>query len=275
MFALPTGETPDLVDDPEFAEMVADPKGRRVLITDGRSPVGIAAAQEMLNSGAQRVFVGISQTWKPFRDLNDLVTAGAETVALDVTDDDSVRRAAASIGGQVDILVNTADCVRPGGIVGVSGQDHRLLTETVHFGLVRLARNFGLAMAGRGADLPIAAVAWVNVLSVFALAGSVRYGAYSAASAAALAAARSLRSELGASGIRVINLFTGPTESEWFQEMPPPKVSARQIARTVLTALREGLEEAAVGDVAGEIIERFYSNPKEAERMADRSWRPS
>jgi NAD(P)-dependent dehydrogenase (short-subunit alcohol dehydrogenase family) len=133
--------------------------------------------------------------------------------------------------------------------------------------------SFGPAMAARGADSPIGAVAWVNVLSVFALAASARYGAYSAASAAALGAARSLRSELGVCGIRVINLFIGPTDAEWFQELPPPKVSAPQIGRAVLNALREGLEEATVGDVAAEIVERFYSNPKEAERMADQFWR--
>jgi short-subunit dehydrogenase len=128
-------------------------------------------------------------------------------------------------------------------------------------------------MAARGGDSPIGAVAWVNVLSIFALAASARYGAYSAASAAALGVGRSLRSELGVCGIRVINLFTGPTDTEWFQELPPPKVSAPQIGRAVLTALREGLEEATVGDVAAELVERFYSNPKEAERMADQLWR--
>jgi NAD(P)-dependent dehydrogenase (short-subunit alcohol dehydrogenase family) len=273
MFAVPALETPDLADDPQFAEMVAEPRGRRILITDGRNPVGVAAAQEALKTGAQRVFVGVSQTWKPCAAVADLEAAGAEIVALDVTDDDSVRRVAASIGGQVDILVNTADCVRPGGIVGVSGQDHRLVTETVHLGLVRLARSFGPAMASRGADSPIGAVAWINVLSVFALATSARYGAYSAASAAALGAARSLRSELGVCGIRVIDLFTGPTDTEWFQELPPPKVPAPQIGRAVLAALRDGLEEATVGDVAAEIVDRFYSNPKEAERMADQIWR--
>jgi NAD(P)-dependent dehydrogenase (short-subunit alcohol dehydrogenase family)/uncharacterized OB-fold protein len=273
MFALPALETPDLADDPQFAEMVAEPRDCRILITDGRNPVGAAAARELLKNGAQRVFVGVSQTWKPYSALNDLETAGAEIVALDVTDDDSVSRVVASIGGQVDILVNTGDCVRPGGIVGVSGQDHRMVTETVHLGLVRLARSFGPAMAARGGDSPFRAVAWVNVLSVFALATSARYGAYSAASAAALGVARSLRSELGVCGIRVINLFTGPTDTEWFQELPPPKVSAPQIGRGVLTALREGLEEAAVGDVAAEIVQRFYSNPKEAERMADQLWR--
>ena len=40
MIALPEQDTPTMADDPQLREMTCDPKFRRVLITDGRSPVG-------------------------------------------------------------------------------------------------------------------------------------------------------------------------------------------------------------------------------------------
>jgi short-subunit dehydrogenase len=169
----------------------------------------------------------------------------------------------------VEILVNTADFVRPGGIISLpSFQDQRAMDDVIHLGLVRLARAFGPALMSRGSDGDHGAVAWVNILSVFALLPSASYGAYSAAHAAALSAARSLRSELRAGGVRVLNLFTGPTETEWFQEQPPPKVAPNQIGSAVAAGLRRGLEEIAVGDVANDLVERLLDNPKAAEREA-------
>ena len=43
--ALPEQDTPNMADDPHLREMTCDPKFRRVLITDGRTPVGQAMAR--------------------------------------------------------------------------------------------------------------------------------------------------------------------------------------------------------------------------------------
>ena len=69
-----------------------------------------------------------------------------------------------------------------------------------------------------------------------------------------------------AGGVRVIGIYSGPVEEPWRQELPPPKVTPRQIAEAVVHALKQGLEEAAVGDVAKDILARYLADPKTLER---------
>jgi len=65
------------------------------------------------------VFVGDPTTWKADAAFDAFVASDPriEPVALDVTDTDSVDRLAASVGGKVEILVNTADHPRDGGVM--------------------------------------------------------------------------------------------------------------------------------------------------------------
>ena len=121
-------------------------------------------------------------------------------------------------------------------------------------------------MQGRGADGVNSAAAWVNVFSVFALANTSPYGTFSAIQAGCLSLSHDLRGELRRGGVRVINVFTGPVDTEWFQTVPPPKVAPKAIASAVLNALRTGLEDVYVGDVAKDIRERLTANPKAVER---------
>ena len=51
-----------------------------------------------------------------------------------------------------------------------------------------------------------------------------------------------------------------------FQPLPPPKVGHSQIANAIVDALRRGIEEAWVGDVAQDFRERLHQNPKALER---------
>jgi NAD(P)-dependent dehydrogenase (short-subunit alcohol dehydrogenase family) len=135
-----------------------------------------------------------------------------------------------------------------------------------YFGLLRLAQEFGPVMRSRGADGQSSAVAWVNVLSIFALSNFPAHGTYSASKAAAYSLSQCLRSEMRAGGIRVINVFPGPIDDEWNQLLPPPKLAPEALARAVVAALRDGVEDVYPGDVAQEWRRRFAENPKVLER---------
>ena len=100
-----------------------------------------------------------------------------------------------------------------------------------YFGLLRLAQEFGPAMRGRGADGQNHAVAWVNLLSVFALSNFPSHGTFSASKAAAWSLSQCLRAEMAAAGIRVLNVFPGPIDDEWNQQLPPPKIAPQRLAR--------------------------------------------
>jgi NAD(P)-dependent dehydrogenase (short-subunit alcohol dehydrogenase family)/uncharacterized OB-fold protein len=272
MFALPDKDTPNMADDPQWREMTCDPKFRRVLITDGRTAVGQAMARACSDAGASIVFVGIADAWKPFPGAERLRSIDrVEIVPLDVTDTESVTEQAEQNGARIDIVINTAEHVRSGGLV-----DRRGLTvareemDIRYLGLMRLAQAFGPVLRARGADGVNSAAAFVNLISVYALANWPSYGSYSATEAACLSAAQCLRAELRPGGVKVVNVFFGPLDTEWFQTVPPPKVAPAALAGAVVDALRRGLEDVFVGDVAHDIRQRLAVNPKALEReMAD------
>jgi NAD(P)-dependent dehydrogenase (short-subunit alcohol dehydrogenase family)/uncharacterized OB-fold protein len=268
MIALPDQDTPNMSDDPELREMTCDVKFRRVLITDGRNSVGQAMARACADAGASIVFVGVADPWKPFAGAEALKAIKAvELVPLDLTDSESVSELAAQNGGRVDIVINTADHVRAGGIVDGKGLTiAREAMDIRYFGMLRLAQAFGPVMRMRGADGVNAAAAFVNLLSVYALTNWPAYGTYSTVEAACLSAAQSMRAELRPGGIKVINVFSGPLETEWYQTLPPPKVAPAGLAKAVVDALRNGTEDVFVGDVAQDVRTRLEVNPKALER---------
>jgi NAD(P)-dependent dehydrogenase (short-subunit alcohol dehydrogenase family)/uncharacterized OB-fold protein len=266
--ALPATETPDMTDDPQWRELTADPKHRVVLVTDGRSAVGQAVAKAMSDAEARRVFVGIADPEKPFRGDEALRrTARVEIVPLDLTEAGSVEALAGAIGGDVDIVVNTAGHVRAGGIIEPESLAiAREAMDLRYVGLMRVAQAFAPALRARRAEGRNPAAALVNLLSVYALANWPAYGAFSATEAACLSAMQSLRAELRPSGIKVVSVFSGPLEIEGFHSVLPPKVAPTALARATVDALRRGLEDVFVGDVAEDIRARLAVNPKAVER---------
>jgi NAD(P)-dependent dehydrogenase (short-subunit alcohol dehydrogenase family)/uncharacterized OB-fold protein len=268
VFALPIEEAPNMADDRQLTQMTSDPKFRRVLITDGRTAVGQVMAKAFSKAGAAIVFVGIRDMWKPFAGMDELKSIEhVEIVPLDLTDDRSVIDLAGQNGARVDIIVNTAEHVRPGGIIG--GRSLTVAREEMEIrfhGLLRLAQAFGPVLRSRGADGASSATAFVNLLSVHALMNWPEFGGYSATEAACLSAAQCLRAELRSGNVRVVNVFAGPLETEWFQVVPPPKLSPSALAAAVIAALRDGTEDVYVGDVAQDVRARLAVNPKALER---------
>jgi NAD(P)-dependent dehydrogenase (short-subunit alcohol dehydrogenase family)/uncharacterized OB-fold protein len=266
--ALPEKDTPNMADDPHLREMTCDPKFRRVLITDGRTVVGQSTAKAFSDAGAGIVFVGLADPWKPFPGFDALkAIERVEIVPLDVTDTESVTEQAEQNGARIDIVVNTAEHVRGGGVVDRHGLTvAREQIDIRYLGLMRLAQAFGPVLRFRGADGVNSATAFVNLISVHALMNWPAYGSYSAAEAACLSAAQCMRTELRPGGVKVVNVFFGPLETEWFQTVPPPKVTPAALAGAVVRALKQGIEDVFVGDVAEDIRARLAVNPKALER---------
>jgi hypothetical protein len=64
-----------------------------------------------------------------------------------------------------------------------------------------------------------------------------------------------------------MNVFFGPTEDdEWYQPLPPPRVSSSALARAIVDGLQRGLEDVWCGDIAQDIRDRFRRDPKVLER---------
>ena len=257
-----------MADDPHLREMTCDPKFRRVLITDGRTAVGQAMAKAFSDAGASIVFVGLADPWKPFPGMGSLrKIERVEIVPLDVTDTESGYRAGRSERrphrhcGQHR---RTHSCRR---CRGSSWPDDR-------------ARGDRCSLSR-----PAAACAGVRPDPSFSRRGRCKFGRglrQSAVGACAdeLARIRELFRDRGGMSVggamhargtapgrvKVLNVFFGPLEIEWFQTVPPPKVTPATLANAVVRALQHGLEDVFVGDVAEDIRQRLAVNPKALER---------
>ncbi len=264
LMALPQKVTPNMDDDPQLRELTAHPKHRRILISDGRAGVVPFLVEALQEAGAGMIFVGLPEDWRPEPNGQALRDRqGVTLLPMDVTDTSSIRRMAGEIGGKVDILINTARFVRPGGILDrrdtVFSSDEM---EVNAMGMMRLAQSFGPAMMMRGADGDGSAVAFVNLLSIHAIANDPAFGSFNASQAAALSISQSLRAEMRSGGIRVMNVYAGPTDDEWHQPLPSPKVAPQALARSIVQGLVDGSEDVFCGDFAKDIFERWCRDAK-------------
>ncbi len=268
LIAFPDKETPHMADDPMLREMGCDPKFRKVLVTDGKSAVGQALVQALAKAGADLIWVGHAEPWKKLPGFEAIAALPEVTlVPLDLTNGRSVSELAGAIAGKVDIVINNAEVHRTQGVASRRGTDvARAEMDINYFGLLRLAQEFGPALKGRGADGQSNAIAWVNLLSIFALSNFPSHGTFSASKAAAHSLAQCLRAEMRPAGIRVLNVFPGPIDDEWNQLMPPPKIAPAALASAIVKGLREGVEDLYPGDVAQEWVARWRDNPKVLER---------
>lgn len=268
LIGFPEEDVANMADDRQLHEMTCDPRYRKVLVTDGKSAVGQALVRELVEAGADLVWVGHAEPWKRSVGLEEIAhLPQVSLVPLDLTDSRAVRVISREIGAKVDIVVNNAELHRGHGIASRQGLDvARAEMDINYFGLLRLAQELAPAMRARGADGQSSAVAWMNLLSIFALSNFPPHGTFSASKAAALSLSQCLRAEMRTAAIRVINVFPGPIDDDWNQALPPPKLAPAALARAMVDALREGVEDIYPGEMAREWRQRLAENPKVLER---------
>jgi NAD(P)-dependent dehydrogenase (short-subunit alcohol dehydrogenase family)/uncharacterized OB-fold protein len=268
LIALPATDTPDMADDRMLREMTSDPKMRKVLVTEAKSATGQALVKALVEAGADIVWAGVAEPWKQPPGFDAMTKLPNVTVVpLDLTDARSVEHLAGSIGGKVDILISNADVHRSHGIGDRRGTETaRAEMDINYFGLLRLAQSFAPAMRARAAESTLPATAWVNILSIYALSALPGQGTFSASKAAAFSLSQTLRSEMRSAGIRVVNAFPGPIDDEWTQTMPPPKLAPAALAKAVVNALKDGVEDIYPGDVAQDLFVKWQESAKVLER---------
>jgi NAD(P)-dependent dehydrogenase (short-subunit alcohol dehydrogenase family)/uncharacterized OB-fold protein len=250
----------------EVIQVVEDMKSRKILVTDASSEVGMALIHALTAAGANTIWAGSADRRPSSPNLeNALGTASGAAhpvvpLSLDLTSDDSVAAAAATVGADVDILINTAARRIDTAASGNEGSPNaptlesaRRDMELYYFGLMRLAREFGPRMRARNTGASLPAIAWVNLLSIHALTGSP-------SQAAAHSFSQSLRAQMLSAGIRVVNVFAGPMEQ-----------GPESLADEIVTAIRSGVEDVYPGDVAKHLFAQWRDNPKTLERELARA----
>jgi NAD(P)-dependent dehydrogenase (short-subunit alcohol dehydrogenase family) len=231
-------------DDPNIAGMGCDPRGLTVFITDGTTPVGQSLIQAMLKAGARHIWAG-----QPPGKTAPEWPVSVAAVTLDVTSAESVKRAAAQMGSEIDLLVNNSSL--EGGTAAVSEERARQEMETHYFGLLYLSQYFAPLMQMRAVSTSHSA--WVNLLTLDAMCSLPTQPTFSASMAAALSLSQSLRSRLRRVGLRVVNVFAGP-------------ITTDRLSASIVSALVEGVEDVYPGDVAQDWLVRWLDSPKVLER---------
>ncbi len=167
-----------------------------VLITGTSSGIGLATAQRL----ARRAELTVYATARRTEAIADLKAAGARTLALDVTDEDSMQAAVDAIvseHGHVGALVNNAGYGEYGTIEETALDRVRRQFETNVFGLARLIQLVlpGMRAAGAG-----------RIVNVGSMGGRIVFpagGFYHASKYAVEALSDALRFEAAPFGIKV------------------------------------------------------------------------
>ncbi|HLJ01886.1 MAG TPA: oxidoreductase [Solirubrobacteraceae bacterium] len=170
---------------------------KAVLITGCSSGIGAATALVLKRSGWT-----VYATARRPETLAELERAGCVTLALDVTDEDSMRAAVDQVG-TVGVLINNAGYSQSGAVESVPVDDVRRQFETNVFGLIRLTQ---LVLPGMRAQR------WGKVVNIGSMGGRLTFpggGIYHATKYALEALSDALRFELRGFGIDVILIEPG------------------------------------------------------------------
>jgi NAD(P)-dependent dehydrogenase (short-subunit alcohol dehydrogenase family) len=127
---------------------------KNVLITGANKGIGFEMAKQMAQSG-YFVFLGSRDKRKGIdavKKLNGLGISNVETIEMDVTDINSIRRAKRELEAKVealDVLINNAGIggERPQNASGIDLENLRRVFETNFFGVIQTTQQFiGLLM---------------------------------------------------------------------------------------------------------------------------------
>jgi short-subunit dehydrogenase len=187
--------------------MVGRTRPGPVLITGCSSGIGRAAALSLHQAGFT-----VYATARKTSALTGLSDRGLRTLALDVTDEESMTQAVAAVeadAGAVGVLINNAGYGLYGPVEQQSMAEIRREFETNFFGLVRLTQLVLPGMRRREQG---------RILNVSSMGGRVTLpgGAfYHASKYAVEALSDALRMEVAQFGIDVVLIEPGPVKTPW------------------------------------------------------------
>lgn len=222
------------------------------LVTGANRGLGKRFAEQLVARGAK--------VYAAARRPDTIDIPGVIPIQLDITDPESVRRAA-ELAGDVNVLVNNAGVSTQAGLLDGSLEDIRLEMDTHYFGTLAVIRAFAPGIertiaenGGTGAIL--------NVLSVLSWFHPASSGAYSAAKAAAWAMTDAVRDELAPRGINVAALHVGYMDTDMVSYIPADqKTDPAIVAKLALDGLLAGKTEI-LGDELTRTVKSTLSSAR-------------
>jgi NAD(P)-dependent dehydrogenase (short-subunit alcohol dehydrogenase family) len=175
-------------------------KSRPVLITGCSSGIGRATAEHLVDEGWN-----VYATARRPDSIEELAKRGAKTLALDVTDEASMRDAVEEVerDGPIGALVNNAGYSQSGAIETIPMDTVRRQFETNVFGLMRMCQLVLPGMRGAGSG---------RIVNLSSMGGKLVFpggGIYHATKHAVEALSDALRWEVAGFGIDVVIIEPG------------------------------------------------------------------
>ncbi len=238
-------------------------ESKKVLVTGASSGIGLALSGVLAEKGA--VLALASRRQDRLREAADKIASAFPhiptplAVPCDVSDRESVhqlmQRCVSDLGG-IDILINNAGICVYGDAERTPLEEFHAVMDVNFFGALHSMLEVLSTMKQTGKGLI------VNIASVAALHGIPYLGAYGASKAALVSLTQSLRAELSKSGISILIVYPGYTQTDIFKNEkrvgdahrpPGPYAPASRVARAIVKAI-EGEKRELVLSPKGKIL---------------------
>ncbi len=222
---------------------------KAVLITGCSTGIGRATAERLAKKG-----MAVYDTARRPESIADLEQAGCRTLALDVTDEESMRAAVAAVEeaeGAVGALVNNAGYSQNGAVESLDLDELRRQFETNVFGLTRMCQLVLPGMRRQG---------YGRIANVSSMGGKLVFpggGAYHATKHAVEAISDALRFEVNNFGVAVSIIEPGLIRTDFAQTSVASLVSGTDSTgvygqfNTAVGAVSAAAYEGGFGRVAG------------------------
>ena len=235
--------------------------GCEAFVTGAAGGIGTCLVAALAERGARRIHA--ADLAGPLAKAAFPEGASVEPLALDVTDEAAVQRAAEQCAG-VTLVVNNAAIVAWEGVMSAPTlSTARTVFEINYWGYLHVARAFAPVLARNGGG------AMANVLSEVARVARVNApfcGSYSASKAAVWSATQCMRAELAAQGTQVLAVFPSSTDTPMVAGFDGEKQQPEAVAAGICDALEQGVDDVCIGDHSIQTEALMRSDPKAAER---------
>jgi NAD(P)-dependent dehydrogenase (short-subunit alcohol dehydrogenase family) len=233
------------------------PLNRAVLVTGCSTGIGRATAERLAAKGWT-----VYASARRLESIKDLGDRGCRLLQLDVTDEESMRRAVEAVDGPVGVLVNNAGYALEGPVETAPMDEVRRQFETNVFGLVRMCQ---LVLPGMRAS------GWGRIVNMSSMGGRLTLpggGYYHASKYAVEAISDALRFEVRNFGVHVIVIEPGPIRSSFGDTAVSSVESIDGPYAAFNAALAQRIADAYQGKMA-----RFAAPPEAVARVVDRAIR--
>ena len=229
---------------------------KAVLVTGCSSGIGRATAERLADQGWT-----VYATARRLESIDDLQGKGCKTLALDVTDEQSMQTAVSAVEaaeGAVGVLVNNAGYSQSGAVESVKLDDVRAQFETNVFGLVRMCQLVLPAMRRQG---------WGKIVNVSSMGGKLTFpggGIYHGTKHAVEAISDALRFEVRGFGVDVIVIEPGLIKTQ-FADAAVSKIESGTIGNGPYAEFNAAVAEATAGAYEGPLA-KLGGGPEDVAR---------